>query len=135
MVRSKKAKPTNDITFFKCNKCGNNLNRSEAALSDTCASCLNPRKKEKEKPPPIEITADKSCFEIEKQRIKYMGVEITYIIWADKMFNPILEILNEHGVTIFFGNSAECDEGESIYNYLISKQIIKPQKDNEKRRW
>ena len=123
----------NILTFHTCNACGKNLNQSEASLSDKCYDCLNTKKK---KEPQKIIIADHDKFELERKVISYMGNDYTLIIYADPQFNPLPEILNSDGVCLYYGNSAENPEGESIYAYLISKQILKPLKnDKEKRHW
>ena len=134
-TKSRYAKPTNSLTFYTCIKCGSQLNTSEAGLSDTCQKCLNPVKT-KEKPKVTVFASDKESFLMETKTFSYMGDNYTLNIYADPMFNPVPEILDEQKVCIYYGNSAESDQGEGVYQYLISKQILKPQKnDTEKRRW
>ncbi len=123
----------NILTFYTCDSCGKKLNQSEASLSNKCYECLNPKKK---KEPEKVIIFDHDKFELERKIISYMGVDYTLIIYADPQFNPIPEILNSDGVCLYYGNSAENPEGESIYAYCISKQFLKPLKDGkEKRHW
>ncbi len=129
-------KETNAITFFRCDKCGNNLLATEAAYGTSCGKCLLLKKgintERIERPP--KITIDDLLAEInssdriplDKKTVPVGEKMYTYETYTDSTMLVTVEVTNADGLLIFCtgADDVNTEEGIDVYLHLRENKYV-----------